>query len=140
MLRQIAGRRRRRRQRMRWFDGITNTMDMNLSKLQQIVKEGKPNVLQFMGSQSVRHKLATEQQQNICFEWRFPPKWKDGTIIQPQLIKSLFLKREILLLLEPGIMQAKYASINLLPLEEKENKNSIGEGAEFATPKYGFGY
>ena len=68
---------------MRWFDGITNTMDTNLSKLQEIVKEGKPSVLQFMGSQSVRHKLANEQQQNICFEWRFPPKCKDGNIIQP---------------------------------------------------------
>ena len=48
----IEDRRRRGRQRMRCLDGITNSMDMSLSKLRRWWRTGKPGVLQSMGSQS----------------------------------------------------------------------------------------
>ena len=58
----IEGRRRRGYQRMRLLDGITDAMDMSLSELLDIVKEGKPGVLRSIGSQRVRQDLVTEQQ------------------------------------------------------------------------------
>ena len=57
----IEGRRRMEKQRMRWLDGITDSTDMNLSKLQKTVKD-TIRVLQSMGLQRVRHNLATEQE------------------------------------------------------------------------------
>ena len=45
---------------MSWSDGIANSMDRNLSKLREIVKDRKPGVLQFMGLQRVAHDLKTE--------------------------------------------------------------------------------
>ena len=54
----IEGKRRRGQQRIRWLDRATNSMDRNLSKLREIVKNRKPVVLQFMGLQRVRYDLA----------------------------------------------------------------------------------
>ena len=56
MLGKIEGRRRRRWQRMRWLDGITDSLDMGLVNSGIWWGTGRPGVLRFMGLQRVRHK------------------------------------------------------------------------------------
>ena len=61
MLGKIEGRRRRGQQRMRWLDRNTDSTDMSLSKLREMVKDRGAGVLQSMGSQRAGDDLATDQ-------------------------------------------------------------------------------
>ena len=75
MLGKIEGKRRRGQQRMTWLDSITDSMDMSLNKLREIVRNRKPGVLQSMGLQRIRHDLVAEQ----------------TTIVQNNILNSLGL-------------------------------------------------
>ena len=70
MLGKIEGESRSGQLKMRWLDSTTDSMDMNLSKLQETAKEGEPGVLQSVTSRRIGHDLANEQQQQPSSEHR----------------------------------------------------------------------
>ena len=69
MLGRIWGRRRKGRQRMRWLDGITDSMDMSLGRLQVLVMDREAWCARFMGLQRARQDWATELN---CFLSTYP--------------------------------------------------------------------
>ena len=79
MLGKIEGRRRRGRQRMRWLDGSTNSMDMNLSKLWEIVKDREAWYAEIHGLKDTTWRLNNSDESTSCmpehsvYEWRCGP-------------------------------------------------------------------
>ena len=83
MLGKIEGRRRRGQQRMRWLDGISDSMDMSLCKLWELVMDWEPGMLQSTGSQRVGHNWVTdwtELRPIVCLAviWKGKEERKEG--------------------------------------------------------------
>ena len=140
MLEKIEGGRKRGWQRIRWLDGITDLMDMSLSKLWELMTERKSGVLQSMGSQRVGHDRAELNWTELnwfIYPWDSPGKntgmccrsnpssressWpKDQT----QVSCLLLWQEDSLPLVPPGKPPVRIATIK----KTADNKRWVGYG------------